>query len=186
MYNGFYCYPKTVVFYSLTNLSCGAAGSILPFQKWFNERRHKNWRIAFFLTLCFAMVAPMVQMFWSHGWRKGLDFTCKSMIPSVDRSGIPLIRTVCIAPFGLSILTYITGLVFYGFHFPESRWPGKFDTWGASHQIWHSFIIIAIILHYRAIFVAHAVRYEYSCKSPDSGTPISEVVEHLWRKVFGV
>jgi hypothetical protein len=41
VYNGFYCQPKTVLFYSITNLTCGAAGSILPFQKWFNQRQNK-------------------------------------------------------------------------------------------------------------------------------------------------
>ena len=41
VYNGFYCHPTTVLFYSSTNLACGILGSYLPFQKWFNERRHK-------------------------------------------------------------------------------------------------------------------------------------------------
>lgn len=40
-YNGFYCQPKTVMLYCGTNALCGALGSYLPFQKWFNERRHK-------------------------------------------------------------------------------------------------------------------------------------------------
>ncbi len=53
------------------------------------------------------------------------------------------------------------------------------------NQIWHSFIILAIILHYRAIFVAHAVRYEYSCRAVDSGRAVSEVVEDIWKTVFG-
>ena len=30
---------------------------------------------------------------------------------------------------------YVTGLLFYGFHFPECVWPGRFDSWGASHQV---------------------------------------------------
>ena len=40
-YNGFYCQPKTVMLYCGTNALCGALGSYLPFQKWFNERRNK-------------------------------------------------------------------------------------------------------------------------------------------------
>ncbi|KAK8861737.1 hypothetical protein IAR55_002560 [Kwoniella newhampshirensis] len=156
VYNGFYCQPKTVLFYCTTNLLCGALGSYLPFQKWFNERRNKHLRIAFFLFLCFAMVAPMVQMFYQHGWSHASTF---------------------VAPFGLSIMTYITGLIFYAFHFPECKWPGKFDTWGASHQIWHAAIVLAIILHYRAIFVAHSVKFEYSCMSSGAGKSISELLD---------
>nr|XP_031859596.1 uncharacterized protein CI109_005059 [Kwoniella shandongensis]KAA5526668.1 hypothetical protein CI109_005059 [Kwoniella shandongensis] len=158
VYNGFYCQPKTALFYCTTNLLCGALGSYLPFQKWFNERRNKHLRIAFFLFLCFAMVAPMVQMFYQHGWSHALAF---------------------VAPFGISIVTYITGLIFYAFHFPECRWPGKFDTWGASHQIWHAAIVTAVILHYRAIFVAHSVKFEYSCMAPDASKSLAELLDGL-------
>jgi predicted membrane channel-forming protein YqfA (hemolysin III family) len=40
-----------------------------------------------------------------------------------------------LAPFGYSVLSYITGLLFYAFHMPECFWPGKFDHWFASHQV---------------------------------------------------
>lgn len=41
VYNAFYCQPKAVLLYCLTNAACGALGSYLPFQKWFNQRRMK-------------------------------------------------------------------------------------------------------------------------------------------------
>jgi hypothetical protein len=34
----------------------------------------QNWRINFFLFLCFAMFAPMLQLFYQHGWDRGLAF----------------------------------------------------------------------------------------------------------------
>jgi adiponectin receptor len=103
VYDGFYCQPKTVVFYCSLNALCGALGSYLPFQRWFNERKHKvrthtaftchlnpqiaewsyrlcsnadiqNWRIAFFLFLNFTMVAPLFQMCYQHGYSKALAF----------------------------------------------------------------------------------------------------------------
>ena len=39
------------------------------------------------------------------------------------------------APFGISIITYVIGLVFYAMHLPECIWPGKFNYWGSSHQV---------------------------------------------------
>jgi predicted membrane channel-forming protein YqfA (hemolysin III family) len=39
------------------------------------------------------------------------------------------------APIYPSIAAYVCGLVFYAFHYPESKWPGKFDYIGASHQV---------------------------------------------------
>lgn len=41
----------------------------------------------------------------------------------------------CTAPFMVSVAAYVVGLLFYAFHFPECKWPGKFDTWGSSHQV---------------------------------------------------
>lgn len=41
----------------------------------------------------------------------------------------------CTAPFMVSIVAYVIGLLFYAFHFPECKWPGKFDIWGSSHQV---------------------------------------------------
>ncbi|WVQ83746.1 hypothetical protein IAT38_005890 [Cryptococcus sp. DSM 104549] len=162
VYNGFYCQPKATVLYCTTNLLCGALGSYLPFQRWFNERKNKHLRISFFLFLCFAMVAPMVHMFYQHGTAKASEF---------------------VAPFGLSILSYIVGLLFYAFHFPECQWPGMFDKWGASHQIWHAAIVLAVVLHYRAIFVAHSVKHDYSCLAPGQSVSVAELLEGLigWR-----
>jgi adiponectin receptor len=41
VYNAFYCRPKLVYLYLGTNAACGALGSYLPFQRWFNMRRMK-------------------------------------------------------------------------------------------------------------------------------------------------
>ncbi|WVQ81067.1 hypothetical protein IAT38_003174 [Cryptococcus sp. DSM 104549] len=139
VYNGFYCQPKATVIYCTTNLLCGALGSYLPFQKWFNERKNKHLRISFFLFLCFAMVAPMVHMFYQHGWEKA---------------------SALVAPF-------------------ECKWPGMFDKWGASHQIWHAAIVLAIVLHYRAIFVAHSVKHDYSCLTPGQNVSVAELLENF-------
>ncbi|ODO05057.1 hypothetical protein I350_05670 [Cryptococcus amylolentus CBS 6273] len=158
VYNGFYCSPKATIVYCSTNLFCGALGSYLPFQRWFNERRNKHLRISFFLFLCVAMFTPIVHMILKHGWHKASSF---------------------IAPFTYSLAAYAIGLIFYAFHFPECKWPGKFDTFGASHQIWHAGIVIAIILHYRAIFIVHDIKHEYSCALPGNEVPLGLALERM-------
>lgn len=155
VYNAYYCSPKTVCAYTGVNLAFGALGSYLPFQKWFNQRKNKHWRILFFLLLNVAMVAPIVQLYMQHGSERANAF---------------------VSPFSLSVATYVTGLLFYAFHFPECAMPGKFDTWGASHNMWHLCIVGAIILHYRAIFVVYDDRWGYSCAAPDAGTPFPQWV----------
>jgi hypothetical protein len=37
----FYCQGGTLLVYTVTTLASATAGSILPFQRWFNERRYK-------------------------------------------------------------------------------------------------------------------------------------------------
>lgn len=75
------------------------------------------------------MFAPMLQIFYQHGLKRGFAFTGESIL-------LPL-RFQCswVGPFGASVIAYVTGLIFYAFHFPECVWPGRFDTWGASHHV---------------------------------------------------
>lgn len=56
-----------------------------------------------------------------------------------------------------SIVSYLTGLVFYATHFPENmlgahpRWRWLDHLGGGSHAIWHGFIVLAISQHRAAI-----------------------------------
>jgi hypothetical protein len=45
-------------------------------------------------------------------------------------------------------------------------------------------IVVAIILHYRATFVAHGSRYEYSCARDDARQPVGEAWDDLWAMVW--
>jgi adiponectin receptor len=52
---------------------------------------------------------------------------------------------------------YIVGAVIYALRIPERFAPGKFDIWGASHQIFHLFVLAAAVTHFWGLCVA----YEY-------------------------
>jgi hypothetical protein len=41
---------------------------------------------------------------------------------------------------------YAVGFVFYFFHIPEKWFPGRFDYWFHSHQIWHICVVAAIVV----------------------------------------
>jgi hypothetical protein len=45
-------------------------------------------------------------------------------------------------------LTVLVHAAVYAEHFPERRWPGAFDYFGASHQIWHGSIVAAICFNF--------------------------------------
>ncbi|KAJ1030584.1 hypothetical protein NDA16_001493 [Ustilago loliicola] len=145
VYNCFYCQPNLALFYSFTTLLVGAAGAILPWAEWFNKRENKSLRIAVFLTMCFTALAPFTHAAFEHGFAKTMSF---------------------FSPIFPSLAFYVGGLVFYATQFPESWAPGRFDTWGHSHQLWHIGIVLAIVFHYRAALVFHANRFEFSCAVP--------------------
>ncbi|KAG8710298.1 hypothetical protein FRC09_000193, partial [Ceratobasidium sp. 395] len=66
MYYGFACQPGWMRVYISAAIATGIAGSILPFQGWFNERRNKKWRIAFFLVCACSAVVPLAHMSFRH------------------------------------------------------------------------------------------------------------------------
>lgn len=62
---------------------------------------------------------------------------------------------------------YLVGLFVYSKRCPEKYKPGQFDYCGASHQIWHCCILIAIGLTYGAAVVNYQTRVQNQC--PNSG-----------------
>ncbi|KAG0737372.1 hypothetical protein G6F57_002821 [Rhizopus arrhizus] len=53
-------------------------------------------------------------------------------------------------------VTYISGALIYGFRFPERMKPGAFNYFGASHQIFHICVVIALLAHYLGVLSAMA------------------------------
>jgi adiponectin receptor len=46
---------------------------------------------------------------------------------------------------------YIAGAVIYALRVPERLFPGKFDIWFQSHQIFHVFVVAAALVHFHGI-----------------------------------
>lgn len=57
---------------------------------------------------------------------------------------------------------YITGATIYARRFPESFRPGKFDNLGASHQIFHVFVVLAAASHLVGLLKAFDYRHGIS------------------------
>lgn len=54
---------------------------------------------------------------------------------------------------------YVVGAGLYACRFPESQWPGKFDKLGASHQIFHVFVVLAAVSHLVGLLKAFDYRH---------------------------
>ena len=65
----------------------------------------------------------------------------------------------------LMAVLYISGATIYAFRFPERYWPGKFDYWGQSHQIFHICVVLAALVHtYGVTMVAKNVTHPDACQ----------------------
>ena len=68
--------------------------------------------------------------------------------------------------FGLMFMgvLYLVGLAFYITKFPERCYPGKFDIFFNSHNIWHFFVFFAAGQHLLNLIWLYNLRTEYPCK----------------------
>ncbi|BGP56505.1 inc metabolism membrane protein [Rhodotorula sphaerocarpa] len=128
-YYGFYDHPQLANAYMTFNFIVGGIGMLVPWQSWFNERKYKMWRIAFFVSLAASAVAPIAH----RSFLIGLGDTLRFYSPAVP-----------------SVMAYLAGLLFYANQFPECCSPGSWHI-GASHQLWHVAIVAAVWLHWKAM-----------------------------------
>jgi len=54
---------------------------------------------------------------------------------------------------------YIFGAGLYAARIPEAWYPGKFDTLGSSHQIFHVLIVLAVLSHLKGLLKAFDYRH---------------------------
>lgn len=70
------------------------------------------------------------------------------------------------------------GAVIYACRIPERWYPGRFDIAGHSHQLWHSAVVLAALVHYNAMMVLLQWRdASGGCAAPGSvNGPLHEVL----------
>lgn len=68
------------------------------------------------------------------------------------QSGLPYYYT----EGGLVLL----GALIYGTRFPERLYPGQFDIWGSSHQVFHVLVVLATSIHLLGVLNAFEWNYE--------------------------
>ena len=144
VYNGFYCQPDIVMAYTIGVLTITVTMTLLPWAPWFNDRRYRSLRISTFIFMALTGIVPFIHSAFMHDLRKIIHFY---------------------RPILWSLLSYCVGVFLYFNRLPERLAPGRFDYIGHSHQLWHVTILVAIVLHYRAVLHFHHNRFEYSCRA---------------------
>ncbi len=148
-YYGFYCTWKAQYIYIGVLIVLGVGCLILSMWSKFNSPRYRVVRYLVFVFFGLSGVIPSVHIYL--------------------RDGYALARRAY-AMWGIIIMaaTYIGGGALYAFRIPERFWPGKFDVWASSHQIFHVCVFTAALVHYNALL--QMVKYRL-----DAGSCINSI-----------
>ncbi|KAL0472672.1 hemolysin-III related domain-containing protein [Neurospora intermedia] len=128
MYYGFFCYPALLTFYLSMIFLLGLGCIIIS---WFEQFRTPAWRpyrAMMFVGLGASGVVPILH---------ALTFTSFTQLDEL--MGLRWVM--------LQGAMYIFGALLYAVRWPECWYPGRFDIWGSSHQIFHVFVVLAAATH---------------------------------------
>ncbi|KAK1585639.1 hemolysin III family channel protein [Colletotrichum navitas] len=143
LYYGFYCHPGLMKFYlsmiNLLGLGCGAVSWI----EFFRAPEWRTFRACMFIALGTSGVVPVL-----HG---AAIYGRAEMEARMSLSWVVLHGAM-----------YIFGAFLYALRWPERSFPGTFDIWGSSHQIFHFFVVAAAATHLYGM--AKAFDYNHSVR----------------------
>jgi len=155
VYYGFYCQKGVSSFYVVMV-------SIIQSV----ELRRKNWSLIAFKIFSLSAVCAtllLVPHFRTPRWKHFRT----AMFLSLGISGFfPM--TYAAKEFGvaqahsqmgwgwiiLEAVFYISGALVYASQYPEKAWPGSYDFFGSSHQVFHVLVLLGAIAHFTGIVQA--------------------------------
>ncbi|KAL6910523.1 mPR-like GPCR protein [Trichoderma evansii] len=147
IYMVFWCEPlERKIYWSMS----GVLGSLTIFimvVPYFQGRKFRVFRALAFVGTGLSGFAPLIHGIKMFGWSQ-----------MIKQSGMPyyLAEAGCLL---LGALIYVT-------KFPESRFPGKFDIFGSSHQLFHILVVFATVAQLIGILVAYDYNYIHrTCSS---------------------
>ncbi|VDK86637.1 unnamed protein product [Litomosoides sigmodontis] len=128
IYYGFYCRLVPMIVY-LTMISVlGIAAIIVSLWDKFAQPHYRPLRAVIFIAMGLSSVVPALDILITDGISYLLN----------EASLLWLI---------LMGILYITGAVLYATRTPEKCFPGRFDLWLQSHQLFHMFVVAAALVH---------------------------------------
>ncbi|XP_055353397.1 adiponectin receptor protein-like [Paramacrobiotus metropolitanus] len=137
---GFYCRTLLKTVYLTVVSVLAVAAVIVALWDKFSEPAFRPIRAAVFLSLGLSGMIPAIHSILSLGW-----------IRSMQEASIHWL-------FFMGFL-YVFGALMYAFRLPERFFPGRFDIWFQSHQIFHVFVVIAAFVHYHGISLMASHRF---------------------------
>ncbi|KAI8326484.1 Hly-III related protein [Martensiomyces pterosporus] len=142
LYYGFFHSQKILISYMVMILALAAAGVAVSIAGRVEDPRRQAWRPVIFMGISVSGLIPLVHGVVINGYSGAVG-------------SMSLWYVV-----GMGIL-YIAGTSVYAFKIPERYRPGKHNVLLQSHQIFHTFVVLAALCHFigivRALMWTHRV-----------------------------
>ncbi|KAI6652764.1 hypothetical protein LOD99_4150 [Oopsacas minuta] len=132
IYYGFFCHPWLIFIYCTVFLVGGGLCCYISFSDTFRRRDYRKVRPTMFILLGLTGIIPICHIISMRGFTEVFDRYA--------------LHWLCMMAF-----CYIFGAFIYSMRIPERFFPGKFDIFAHSHQIFHMFVIFGIISHYECL-----------------------------------
>ncbi|PTB34927.1 hypothetical protein M441DRAFT_154558 [Trichoderma asperellum CBS 433.97] len=140
IYMVFWCEPlERKIYWSMIGI-LGVITIFIIVNPYFQGERFRTFRAFVFIGTGLSGFAPLIHGIKMFGW-----------LQMVKQSGL----LYYLLEGGFLLL----GALFYITKFPESRFPGKFDIYGSSHQIFHILVVFATVV--QLIGILEAFNYNY-------------------------
>lgn len=133
---GFHCQPHLEAFYQFSITVLGSCAIYTVVNPLWSTSAYRPYRTLVFVSLGLSALFPVSHLSYKMGFQTlrhtmGLDWLL------------------------LSGTLYVVGALLYALRIPERFAPGRFDYVGASHQIFHVFILVAAFAHYVSLRQAY-------------------------------
>lgn len=151
VYYGMYCSFSLVIFYLIIISGLGLSLFIVSLFEYLH--REENLKIK---SLCYGGFGISLSIPLLHILINSIVF---------NNYGDPFSNKDSVGYYLLCGFFYLFGLYIYTVRFPERNKPGKFNTCGNSHQIWHMFVILGIFATYMGALEDFETRKYCMCPS---------------------
>ncbi|KAK4113184.1 HlyIII-domain-containing protein [Canariomyces notabilis] len=141
IYIGFYCEPTLQRLYWSMIAALSLLSAFIVLNPKFQSRKWRPVRVCSFVATGFSAFAPIIHAAIIFPYHQ-LD----------QQAGLRY--------YYIEGVLVLIGTFHYMSHFPEAWKPGKFDIWGASHQVFHIFVVLSAVVHFCGIMSAFRWNYE--------------------------
>lgn len=135
-YYTFHCRPTLAWLYLSSICTLGVLGIIVSVFEKFGRPEFRVYRTLIFVSMGLSGFFPMTHALILYGY----DY---------------LTEALSLHFLLLMGLLYVIGAVIYASRVPERWFPGKFDVWFHSHQIFHILVVAAALTHYVGVMRAY-------------------------------